>query len=265
LSNYRQRRSCSLFLSSFWYSTVDGGFASSTYYFDEFPQWVYDWNAQKKADRYYDTTWDLTNDIATYRAGARDDRRYETVADLGFGRVFPHTCGPKGNKYYYSLLLGSPVGDELTLDFAKEIIRNEKLGQDDVPDYLAIGLSSTDYVGHTFGPASLETEDNLLRLDRTLADLFAYVDEAVGLENTLIVLSSDHGTPEAAEYMTEKGLEAGRINLDDGTAIEATKTTRWPAGPRSVRSRRDRRCGTWSPITCAVPTVRASPGSTHPN
>jgi Type I phosphodiesterase / nucleotide pyrophosphatase len=199
---------------AFWYTTKDGGFASSTYYYELFPKWVEDWNAQKKADAYYGKYWVLSGDPATYRYGTQDDRPYENPADLGFGRVFPHPYGDKDNKYYYTLLMASPVADELTVDFAKTLIRSEGLGQDDIPDYLAVSLSSTDYVGHTFGPASLESEENLLRLDRTLADLFAFVDEAVGLENTLIVLSADHGTPEAAEYMAAKGFNAGRINLD---------------------------------------------------
>ena len=199
---------------AFWYTTKDGGFASSTYYYKEFPQWVDDWNAQKKADAYYGKHWQLSGDPATYRYGAEDDRPFENPADLGFGRVFPHSYGEKGNKYYYTLLMASPVADELTVDFAKALIRNEGLGQDEMPDYLGVSLSSTDYVGHTFGPASLESEENLLRLDRTLADLFAFIDEIVGLKHTLIVLSADHGAPEAPEYMVAKGLNAGRINLD---------------------------------------------------
>ena len=199
---------------AFWYTTKDGGFASSTYYYKEFPQWVKNWNAQKKADAYYGKHWELSGDPATYRYGAEDDRSFENPADLGFGRVFPHPYGEKGNKYYYTLLIASPVVDELTVDFAKALIRNEELGQDDIPDYLGVSLSSTDYVGHTFGPASLESEENLLRLDRSLADLFAFVDETVGLEHTLIVLSADHGAPEAPEYTAAKGINAGRINLD---------------------------------------------------
>ena len=199
---------------AFWYTTKDGGFASSTYYYKEFPEWVESWNAQKKADAYYGTNWELRSDISSYRYGAQDDRAYENPADLGFGRVFPHPYGEKGNKYYYTLLMASPVADELTVDFAKALIRNEGLGQDAVPDYLGVSLSSTDYVGHTFGPASLESEENLLRLDRTLADLFASINEVVGLEHTLIVLSADHGSPEAPEYMAAKGINAGRINLD---------------------------------------------------
>jgi arylsulfatase A-like enzyme len=95
-------------------------------------------------------------------------------------------------------------------------VENEKLGQNDKgpPDYLQISFSSTDYIGHLFGPSSLETEDNILRLDRTLADLFQFIDEKVGLDHTLIVLSSDHGAPEAPEYMAALGLSTGRFAFD---------------------------------------------------
>jgi arylsulfatase A-like enzyme len=100
------------------------------------------------------------------------------------------------------------VGDELTLDFAETLIDRERLGRHDAPDYLSISFSSTDYVGHIFGPSSLESEDNLLRLDRTLARLLAYVDKQVGLRNTLIVLSADHGAPEAPGYLNTLGIAA---------------------------------------------------------
>jgi predicted AlkP superfamily pyrophosphatase or phosphodiesterase len=104
------------------------------------------------------------------------------------------------------LLTLSPVGDELTLDFAKTLIVSEGLGADAVPDYLSVSFSSTDYVGHVFGPSSLEAEDNLLRLDRTLAGLLAFVDEHVGLEHTLVVLSADHGGPDAPGYLQQLGI-----------------------------------------------------------
>lgn len=199
---------------AFWYSTKNGQFASSTYYFKEFPGWVTRWNEQRKADAYYGKHWELSRPHSTYKNFFQDDRPYENPHDLGYGKVFPHPFGDKNNKYYYTLLMASPVVDELTVDFAKELVKNENLGQDSIPDYLAISLSGTDYVGHLFGPASLESEENLLRLDRTLADLFAFIDKSVGLESTLIVLSADHGTPEAPEYMAEKGLVTGRFNLD---------------------------------------------------
>ena len=97
---------------------------------------------------------------------------------------------------------------------------------DEVPDYLSVSFSSTDYVGHVFGPSSLEAEDNILRLDRTLAELFKYVDEKVGLKNTLIVLSADHGGPEAPEFMASFGMDAARLipkKMDVDPLISALK------------------------------------------
>jgi predicted AlkP superfamily pyrophosphatase or phosphodiesterase len=103
--------------------------------------------------------------------------------------------------------------DELTLEFAKAILENEKLGRGPDTDLLAVSFSATDYAGHLFGPGSLESEDTILRLDRLLADLFAFVDERVGLENTLIVLSADHGGVEAPEQAEAIGIDAGRMPL----------------------------------------------------
>ncbi|WP_197904755.1 alkaline phosphatase family protein [Desulfosarcina alkanivorans] len=199
---------------AFWFSKGSGEFVTSTYYYDDYPAWVKQWNAAKPADAYKGKAWELLNDRATYVHGQMDDRPYE--ADLKpLGRVFPHRLGDD-SKYFYLLLTLTPFGDRLTLDFAKALVRNERLGQNDhgVPDYLQISFSSTDYIGHLFGPSSLETEDNILRLDRTLAELFQFIDAAVGLDQTLIVLSGDHGAPEAPEYMAALGLSTGRFAFD---------------------------------------------------
>jgi predicted AlkP superfamily pyrophosphatase or phosphodiesterase len=195
---------------AFWYSKSSGKFVTSTYYYDEYPEWVTDWNNANPADRYRGKTWELLQDRSTYFAKNMDDRPYE--ADLKpLGRTFPHQYGD--NKFLYLILSLSPAGDELTLDFTKTLIENENVGQGDDVDFLAVSFSSTDYIGHLFGPSSLESEDNILRLDRILAELFEYVDTKVGLENTLIVLSADHGAPEAPEYMKALGMEAGRFDF----------------------------------------------------
>jgi len=200
---------------AFWFSKSSGNFVTSTYYYyDDYPAWVKQWNTAKPADAFKGKSWELLNDRATYVHGQMDDRPYE--ADLKpLGRKFPHPLGGD-TKYFYLLLTLTPIGDVLTLDFTKALVENEKLGQNDTgaPDYLQISFSSTDYVGHLFGPSSLETEDNILRLDRTLAELFQFVDEKVGLDKTLIVLSADHGAPEAPEYMASLGLSTGRFAFD---------------------------------------------------
>ena len=198
---------------AFWFSKSTGRFVTSTYYYDNYPEWVKRWNAAKPADRYKGKTWDLLNDRSSYIAGNIDDRPYE-AAFAELGRTFPHALGDGSAKYFYLILTLTPMGDELTLNFAKTLIEKEEVGQGNATDYLAISFSSTDYIGHLFGPSSLETEDNILRLDRLLTELFQYVDQKIGLDQTLIVLSADHGAPEAPEYMAEHGMETGRFPLD---------------------------------------------------
>jgi predicted AlkP superfamily pyrophosphatase or phosphodiesterase len=195
---------------AFWYSTDTGDMVTSKYYYDDYPQWASDWNALRKAEKYAGTSWQLLNEKSTYLLAEQDDRAYET--DLkGYGRVFPHPFGSIDDKLFLTRLLVSPVGDKLLLDFSKKLISSEQLGQDDIPDYFSISFSAVDVVNHFFGPSSLENEDTVLQLDRTLADLFKYIDKTVGLKHTLIVLSADHGMADMPEYMTEQGYKVGRI------------------------------------------------------
>ncbi len=198
---------------AFWFSKADGQFVTSTYYYDEYPQWVTDWNAKDLPQSYAGKAWELMNPIETYLFGDRDDQEWE-VDLAGYGRTFPHQFTTPENRFFTTYLTLSPAGDELTTDFAKALIAAEDLGDDEITDYLAISYSANDYIGHFFGPSSLEAEDNLLRLDRTLADLFAFVDEEVGLENTLIVLSADHGAPEAPGYLSSIGIPTGYVSPD---------------------------------------------------
>ncbi len=199
---------------AFWYSTDTGDMVTSKYYYEDYPQWAAEWNAQRQAEKYAGTSWQLLNDKSTYLLAGQDDRPYET--DLkGYGRVFPHPFGKIDDKLFPTRLLVSPVGDQLLLDFSKSLISAEQLGQDDIPDYLSISFSAVDAVNHFFGPSSLENEDVVLQLDRTLAELFKYIDETVGLDNTLIVLSADHGMADMPEYMTELGYTVGRIKPED--------------------------------------------------
>jgi predicted AlkP superfamily pyrophosphatase or phosphodiesterase len=199
---------------AFWFSKKSGEFVTSTYYYDRYPAWVEEWNQQKLAQSYAGKSWELLHERASYRFGDADDKPWEAALP-GYGRVFPHPFGAADGKMFGTLLTISPVGDELTLDFAQALIEHEQLGRHDVTDYLSISFSSTDYVGHFFGPSSLEAEDNLLRLDRTLARLFALVDARVGLANTLIVLSADHGTPEVPGYLNQLGIPARYVKPKD--------------------------------------------------
>ena len=194
---------------AFWLSTASGAFETSTYYYDAYPDWVLAWNAKRPADAAIGTVWELADEPESYLFADKDDRPYEV--DLrGFGRTFPHTYGAPEDGLFYTQVLIGPLGDTLTADFAKSAIRAEELGKDEYPDFLSVSFSSVDAVNHFFGPSSLENEDIIRRLDRTLADFFAFVDEEVGRENVLYVLSADHGMPEMPEYMSELGFTVER-------------------------------------------------------
>ncbi len=200
--------------TAYWFSKANGEFVTSTYYLDRYPDWVNAWNGKKATQGYADQQWQLLHPRDSYLFGDSDDRPWETDVG-GFGRVFPHEYGDGNSRYFTTLLTLSPAGDQLVLDFAKAALSAEQLGKDAVTDYLSISFSSTDYVGHVFGPSSLEAEDNILQLDRTLAELFAFVDTEVGLENTLIVLSSDHGGPDAPGYLKSLNIPAGYVDPDN--------------------------------------------------
>ncbi len=199
---------------AFWYSTDSGDFVSSRYYYEAYPDWVTHWNAADQSRSHANSSWELSSEPSSYLLYEFDDRPYET--DLkGYGRVFPHPFGNLDDPLFYTRLLVSPVADILTADFAKRLLTAEGLGSDDVVDYLSIGFSSVDAVDHFFGPSSLENEEVMLRLDRTLADLLAFVDARVGLDRTLVVLSADHGMPEMPEAMAELGMQVGRLYSED--------------------------------------------------
>ncbi|MEH6586248.1 MAG: alkaline phosphatase family protein [Halioglobus sp.] len=194
---------------AFWYSTNTSDFQSSSYYYDDYPQWVKDWNGERRAEGFAGKRWDLLLEKDRYQWAERDDRPYEV--DLrGYGRTFPHPFGLIGDPLFPTRLLISPHGDQLLLEFAQALMEAESIGRDAVTDYLSISFSAVDAVNHFFGVASLENEDVVVQLDRTLAQLLRYVDKSVGLENTLIVLSADHGMAEMPEYMQELGYPAGR-------------------------------------------------------
>ncbi|MHC4994901.1 MAG: alkaline phosphatase family protein [Planctomycetota bacterium] len=194
---------------AFWYDSGAGAFVTSSYYYKDYPAWAKRWNNQRHADRYAGKAWTLLHDESTYRRP--DDRPYELGAG-GLGRTFPHALKFGKEPGLYSAIRYTPFGDELTLDFARQIVISEKLGAGEAPDLLAVSLSCTDYIGHAFGPSSRETEDNLLRLDRSLANF----------------LSSDHGIDEAPEHTAamlkrNTGAEPGccATGRRDGDAMTA--------------------------------------------
>ncbi len=102
---------------AFWFSKRSAEFVTSSFYYDRYPKWVADWNAQKPVSEYSGKSWRLLHDKSTYLFGAADDRPYETALP-GYGRIFPHPFAKLGDKYFTCLLTFISAGVDLTLDFA---------------------------------------------------------------------------------------------------------------------------------------------------
>lgn len=196
----------------YWYRNSRGDFVTSSYYRADYPDWVTTFNASDRAERYYGGEWDRLLPDSAYRLSREDDFAAESDA---MSRTFPHpfalSDGGAARKYY-AQLPETPFGDELSLEFAIEIVASERLGRDEHPDILFVGLSSADYIGHAYGPYSQEVQDYYLRLDRMLADFFAGLERLIPSGRFLIVLTADHGVMVMPEQLTRHGVDAGRTD-----------------------------------------------------
>ncbi|MBT1062383.1 alkaline phosphatase family protein [Bowmanella sp. Y26] len=205
------------FGKAFWFDKNNGNVVTSNYYFDSLPDYAVKFNESGLKDSFAGTSWTLSQEEANYHNDA-SNRPFQ-IPPKGFRSGFPHQMPETADKAYYGLLAYTPFGDKLTAEFAKQLVKQADMGKDDITDYLSVSFSTNDYVGHMFGPNSLEAEDNLMNLDRTLADFFSFLDKQVGLDNVLIALSADHGVDSIPEYKKSIGFAGFRGNT--GKQFEA--------------------------------------------
>lgn len=198
---------------AYWYDNNNGDWMTSTYYYSTLPQWVTDFNAKKRPDYYLGQTWETLYPIETYKNSLPDNNDYEAPFIGKETPTFPyHLNSLRANNGGYGLIASTPYGNSLTLDFAYAAVEGEKLGQRGVTDLLAISFSSPDYIGHRFGPSSIEVEDNYLRLDQELAAFFDYLDQKIGKGQYLVFFSADHAVAEVPSYMVSEKVPAGNFN-----------------------------------------------------
>ncbi|MFZ4523157.1 MAG: alkaline phosphatase PafA [Bacteroidales bacterium] len=198
----------------FWFDQKTGNFVSSSYYTKQFPLWVERFNDKNLAFSYTNEKWtplygnDYYSDCVTDTTICAISKTGEKVLPL-----FPHdlqvTLNSKDAKY--SLLYKSPMANSLLTDLAIDAIKNGELGSGGNPDFLAISYSSTDVVGHLYGPLSKEVKDTYLRLDHDLDRLIKTLDQTIGRENYVLFLTADHGAPEIPQYLVNQKIPAGYL------------------------------------------------------
>ncbi|WP_316830223.1 alkaline phosphatase PafA [Pedobacter aquatilis] len=195
--------------AAYWYQGSTGNWITSSYYMKEVPTWIADYNKLKLANKFYAKNWETLYPINTYVNSTSDEKAYE-----GKTSTFPHQLTQNIDKNF-DAIRSTPYGNTITLDLAKLAILSEDLGQDNITDFLAVSCSATDYVGHGYGPNSIEAEDTYLRLDKDFEEFFNYLDKKVGKGNYTLFLSADHGVAHVPGFMQENKLPAGTVSDRD--------------------------------------------------
>lgn len=200
--------------AAYWFTGgTEGNWISSNAYMDALPLWVNEFNTKGYCDDYLAQGWSLKYDPSVYDESLPDNNAHEGAFTGGLRPVFPYDltalAPANGN---YDIIKATPHGNSLTTQFAKAAIAGESMGQDAITDFLALSYSSTDYVGHQFGPQSMEAQDTYLRLDEEIAGLIAYLDENVGKDQYLMFLTADHGAVHVPSYLEKQGVPAGYWN-----------------------------------------------------
>lgn len=191
--------------AAYWMDDSLGHFMTSTFYRNSLPEWVHNFNQNEPAKKYLLGGWQLLKKAGEYTYAARDSNRYESKLGDEQSNNFPYAFNNQKGSY----IKRTPMGNSILFDFTKALVKNEKIGQQGYTDFLAISFSATDYVGHYFGPNSLEVEDMYIRFDRELAKLIDFFDDQYGKENYLLFLTADHGAAHNPTYLKDKNIPAG--------------------------------------------------------
>ena len=203
---------------AYWFDSNTGKFMTSTYYSEKLPDWVDSFNKRRLPNQYLSQTWTTLEDIEKYKESSQDDAPYEVPFKGQDKAVFPYDLAELAKDNGVGLIRTTPFGNQLVLDMGLAAIEGAGLGEDSITDFLAISFSSTDYVGHAFGPYSIELQDTYLRLDLEIKRLLDYLDERFG-NDYMLFLSADHGVVEVPLFLEDTKMVGGYLDLKD---LEAT-------------------------------------------
>jgi hypothetical protein len=199
----------------YWLDLISGNFVTSTFFAKALPPWLTAFNARQLPLHYLDQTWNLLLPKEQYPYSLDDDNPYEEIPRGKDRPVFPYSLKDLSplNPPKFEVVNRSPWGNTLVADLAIEALHQEKLGLDEHPDLLQISFSSTDAVGHFFGPFSLEINDTYLRLDRELGRLMKALDQQVGKGNYVLFLTADHGVGDNPTFLSDHQVPTGDLKI----------------------------------------------------
>ncbi|MCX8480460.1 MAG: alkaline phosphatase family protein, partial [Sediminibacterium sp.] len=199
--------------AAYWYDPQTGNFITSTYYQNQLPNWLIQFNNQKKVNEYYKKNWHLSLPINIYQQLCDEDNNgYENNPfNANSNPIFPYILDSFVDKDF-SKISSTPFANDLLVDLAQKLIIEENLGKNKETDFLSISFSSPDYIGHSFGPNSFEQLDDYIKLDLTLARLFSILDNNIGINNYTLFLTADHAVSPIPAYLNKHHINANTID-----------------------------------------------------
>lgn len=198
--------------AAYWFDSKNGAWITSSFYMNDLPQWVKDFNSMKMPQKYMAEGWKTLLPIEKYTESTADNQTYEAKLSGEKTATFPHELAAQSGVNLLEVIRTTPFGNTLTKDFALVAIQNENLGKSPKTDFLTISFSSPDYVGHAFGPNSIEVEDTYLRLDKDIEEILTSLDNSLGKGNYLVFLSADHGVADVPGFWQSQKLPAGVVD-----------------------------------------------------
>lgn len=200
--------------AAYWFDGGSGNWVTSTWYMNQLPNWVEKFNSNKKRlDSLKSLTWNkLLTKEGAYKPSTSDNQPWENGLLKNSDPVFPYRLGDIA-KEGYSIIPETPWGNWLTTQFALEALKAENLGREGTTDFLSVSYSSTDIVGHEFGPYAIETQDTYLRMDKEIESLLNGLDKQVGKGQYLLFLTADHGIMDNPMFLRSRKMPGGIFNI----------------------------------------------------
>ena len=181
----------------YWMETLQTDWTTSSYYTQELPAWITQYNQTEKNLDFLTKRWNALLEYDNYLNSrvacieglkSKQNKRIDHIEEdaAAINKIFSDE---------YEQMCYTPTGNSALLAFAKQMVANNKMGSDDVPDILNIVLDTPRKISGRFGPESVEYEDMIYRLDRSLEDFISFVvAEVTAPQQFVITLTSDHGT-----------------------------------------------------------------------
>lgn len=202
--------------AAYWFDA--GKWITSTHYMNSLPAWVNTFNDRDEAGKYMSKDWNTLLPIEKYDLSTADDKPYEGVIKGEKTSTFPHKLSTIDAANKYESFRTTPFANSMTFAFAEAAIDNEGMGKNTVTDFLTVSISSTDYIGHAFGPNSIEIEDTYIRLDKEIEKFLNFLDVRIGKGNYTLFLSADHGVAHIPAFLNEHKIPGG--TFEDGDILK---------------------------------------------